>query len=325
MRWIVILLLVALAAGVWLLRPLPPLGEPRIQPATSYDEAAKRIERLSAADTASLAPGCPTSARLHGRRTARAVLLLHGVTNCPLQFRRLADSLYVAGDNVLVPRIPHHGLADRMSEDLANLTAEEAMATAAECAGIMRGLGDTVVVAGLSTSGVLAAWLATQPGAPDRAVIIAPALAPPMHPSWIVPWLTRLGDRLPNRSLWWDDKLREALPGPNQCYLRWSTRAMAENFRLAERVARLARSRAPEARDVAVVTTMADQAVDLERVDALVRAWRARGRDVHTWAFLASDQVHHDMVDPMQVGARPQLVYPVLLHLMRGEPVPAWQ
>jgi len=47
-----------------------------------------------------------------------AFVLLHGITNCPLQFLALAESLRAGGDNVLVPRVDHHGLTDRMTTDL---------------------------------------------------------------------------------------------------------------------------------------------------------------------------------------------------------------
>ena len=54
-----------------------------------------------------------------------AVLLFHGFTNCPQQFDELARRFHARGCNVYVPRIPHHGLKDRLTRDLENVTVDE--------------------------------------------------------------------------------------------------------------------------------------------------------------------------------------------------------
>lgn len=181
------LLLPAAAAAAlalaWLLRPLAPVAAPEFRAAADFEEATERLFALLGRDTLALHEGCGTTALLTGARSPRAFVLLHGVTNCPLQFAELAESLRAGGDNVLAPRVDHHGLADRMTGDLARLRAEELAALVAECAGIAAGLGDTVVVAGLSTSGVAAAWAAANLPGVRRAVVIAPAFAPPWRPA----------------------------------------------------------------------------------------------------------------------------------------------
>lgn len=321
----VLLLLAALAAlaVLWLLRPLAPVAAPAYRASADYDEAVGRLFELLARDSLALHEGCGTTALLTGARAPRAFVLLHGITNCPLQFAEVAESLRAGGDNVLVPRVDHHGLADRMTADLANLRAEEVVALVSECAGIAAGLGDTVVVAGLSTTGVAAAWAAANLERVDRAVVIAPAFAPPWKPAWVAGPLTRLALRLPNRFVWWDDRRREDLPGPTQCYPRFSTRAMGESYRLGEGVMRGLASRPPRARDVAVVTTLADRAVDNGRARAFAASCSARGARVREYAFPAGAKVVHDMIDPVQVGARTAVVYPVLLALLRGGVPPA--
>jgi pimeloyl-ACP methyl ester carboxylesterase len=310
-------------ALAWLLRPLPPVHEPAFRAADSYDDAQSRLYDLLSRDTLSLHAGCGTTAMLTGRRAPRAFVLLHGITNCPLQFAAIAESLRAGGDNVLVPRVDHHGLADRMTPDLAKLRAEELVALVTECVGIARGLGDTVVVCGLSTSGVAAAWAATNLAAVDRAVVIAPAFAPPWKPAWIAPLVTRLALRLPNRFVWWDDAKQQALPGPAQCYYGFSTRAMAQSYRLGEFVMGSLARRPPRAREVDVVTTGADHAVDNARIAAFAVRCRAGGTRVREYAFPAGEKVVHDMVDPVQVGERIEVTYPVLLAMLRGGTAPA--
>lgn len=308
--------LVLAAAG--LLRPLEPVGAPAWRPAADHEEAVARLAGLLARDTLALHDGCGTTALLTGARSPRAFVLLHGVTNCPLQFAEVAESLRAGGDNVLVPRVDHHGLADRMTGDLARLRAEELAALAAECAGIAAGLGDTVVVAGLSTSGVAAAWAAVNLPGVRRAVVIAPAFAPPWRPAWLGTAAARLGARLPNRFVWWDDERKAGLPGPDQCYPRFATRALAEAYRLGDDVMRALARRAPAAPEVVLVTTERDPAVDNGRALAFAARCAARGARVRGHVFPAAAGVVHDMIDPRQVGERTETVYPPLLALLRG-------
>lgn len=321
-RTLLLLAVLAALALAWLSRPLPPVAVPAYRPAADYDEAVGRVFDLMERDSLALHEGCGTTALLAGARSPRAFVLLHGLTNCPLQFAEVAESLRAGGDNVLVPRVDHHGLADRMTDDLANLRAEELAALVTECAGIAAGLGDTVVVCGLSTSGVATAWAAANLDGVARAIVLAPAFAPPWKPAWIAGPLTRLALRLPNRFVWWDDEARERLSGPAQCYPRFSTRAMAQCYRLGEDALRELARRPVHARDVAVLTTRSDRAVDNDRAHAFAARCGAAAR-VREYEFPESAHVVHDMIDPRQVGARTPRVYPVLLALLRGGSPPA--
>ena len=93
-----------------------PVAPP--DPATDYDDALRRVAAVEARDGAAIAPECRTRLLTHGARAARAVVLLHGLTNCPEQFRALGERLYERGANVYIPRLPEHGLADRMTTAL---------------------------------------------------------------------------------------------------------------------------------------------------------------------------------------------------------------
>lgn len=324
MRRVLLLLAAVIAlALLWLLRPLEPVAAPAYRASADYDEAIGRLFDLLERDSLALHEGCGTTALLTGARAPRAFVLLHGITNCPLQFAEIAESLRAGGDNVLVPRVDHHGLADRMTTELASLRAEELTALVSECVGIAAGLGDTVVVAGLSTTGVATAWAAANLAGVHRAVVIAPAFAPPWKPAWIAGPLTRLALRLPNRFVWWDDAKREDLPGPTQCYPRFSTRAMGQFYRLGEDVMRDLARHPVRAREVAIVTTLADHAVDNGRARAFAARCAAPSVRVSEYAFPAAANVVHDMIDPRQVGERTSVVYPVLLALLRGGAPPA--
>ena len=79
------------------------------------------IEALAAADGADAAidPRCVPYVLHHGAATERAIVLFHGFTNCPRQFSALAQQFFERGFNVYVPRLPRHGLRDKLTTELA--------------------------------------------------------------------------------------------------------------------------------------------------------------------------------------------------------------
>src|SRR5665213_1311421 len=128
---------------------------PPVEAARPFAESVRAIRAAiarDAADPAILPAGVPRLYE-HGAPVQHAVVLYHGFTNCPQQFDELARDYHARGCNVFVPRIPHHGLKDRLTRDLANVTVSELQGFAAETFGLARGLGTTVSVLGLSLGG----------------------------------------------------------------------------------------------------------------------------------------------------------------------------
>jgi esterase/lipase len=285
-------------------------------PAADYGEALRRVAAAEARDGADISPECRTRLMTHGVRAARAVVLLHGLTNCPEQFRALGERLYERGANVYIPRLPEHGLADRMTPVHARLDARAMCLTTDQAVDVARGLGDSVVVVGLCIGGTMAAWAAQERADVARAVVIAPlqGLARARGP-FTTPAMN-LMLTLPNGFLWWDGKLKQDLPGPKHVYPRFSTRSVAQTLLLAAAVEADARRARPAARSIVVVTVGSDVAVDNGAVARLVRHWRARGAVVQAYEFPARLGLNHDIIDPEQVGGNPALVYPVLLDLI---------
>ena len=103
-------------------------------------------------------------------------MLVHGITNCPRQFIQLASLFFERGYNVLIPRIPWNGFADRSGVAMERLTARELRAFGDEIVDIARGLGERVTVLGLSGGGVVAAWIAQCRADVDKVVVIAPCI-----------------------------------------------------------------------------------------------------------------------------------------------------
>jgi len=308
----------ALFALAWLLF-VPPFArfDSHPRPAADYESALRRIDTLRAADTDDLNPVCRLELMSHGHRTGRAVILLHGLTNCPRQFEALGRVLHERGANVLIARMPHHGLADRLTPDLARLSAGELVRFGDEVVDIGRGLGDSVTVAGLSLGAVVAAWLAQERSDVDRAVVIAPLFGVPQLWAPLTPGLTRFFLWIPNQFVWWDDKTREKVPGPPYVYPRFSTRALGEVLRLADAVGMAARRAPPSASAVTLVTIEGDHAVNNRAALDVERSWRSHAADrVGAYQFPGRLKLGHDLIDPLQPYQRVDLVYPVLADLM---------
>lgn len=290
---------------------------PSTRPAASYDEAVERIAALRAVVDGELHPLGDTRLLTHGQMVDEAVVLHHGYTNCPQQFVALGQLLHEQGRNVLIPRLPFHGLADRLTPTLARLTAADMARLACEAADIAHGLGRSVTVAGLSAGGVMAAWVAQFRGDVARAVLLSPEFGLHVVPAQLTAPVRLLMASLPNRFVWWDPRLGADLPGPRHAYPRFASHSLAQTLRLAAFVWRAAERKAPACPEIIVLTNRADFAVSRPATRAVVHAWRSHGaRSLRWYEFAAQLKLLHDFVDLEQVGQRSELTYPVLLELI---------
>lgn len=287
------------------------------RPANSYAEAIDRLAVWQVKDTPEVQPVCHLQLLTHGQKVERAIVFFHGYTSCPRQFYPLGKLFYQRGYNVLIPRFPYHGRVDVMTPTQALLTADKLTGLADEAIDIARGLGERISVMGLSMGGVVTAWVAQNRADVDRAMIISPVfgvLAVPMRLTPLVVWMYM---HLPNRFRWWDPNLKAKVPRPPYVYPRLATRALSHILHLGFAVRAQAHHNKPAARSVLVVTNANDLAVDNWAVAELVASWRRSGAAyLRTCEFNARQQLNHDLIDPLQVGAKTELVYPVLLDLM---------
>src|SRR6185437_12439288 len=214
-------------------------------PATGYGDAMLRARTWMATDSAIAAPGGETLLLSHGARRPRAVVLFHGFTDSPRQFAALADSRYARGDNVFVPRLPHHAERGKDVGELARLTASGLCRTADASVDSATGLGDSVVVLGLSVGGTMAGWAAERRPEVRRAVLVAPAFEVAHVPSLLERPLVNLGAHVPNltRRAPGDSARPDRDPG-------FATHGLAQVLRLGMAVRRDAERHAPPRADV---------------------------------------------------------------------------
>ena len=309
-----VLMLLAFA----LARPLTPNDlQSHMRSVAGYAEGLALVDSLRARDGSEIASDCGTILLTHGQRTGQVVVLLHGLTNCPAQFDSLGRLLHARGANVLIPRLPQHGYADRMTTALARLNAKEMCALTDVALNAARGLGDTVTIVGLSIGGVLAGWAGQVRSDVHRSVMIAPIFGLARAPGAWTPMVTRTALTLPNQFFWWDDKRREELLGPQHVYPRFSTRSVAATLYVGAATRAAAARRAPACDELVMITVGGDDATDNAMCAEVMRLWRARGAQrLVEYEFPASFGLNHDIVDPEQVGGDPEITYPVLLRFI---------
>jgi carboxylesterase len=290
-------------------------------PATGYEDALARWAPLEAADDATpepLDPRCRSFALLHGERVETAVVLIHGYTNCPYGMTRLAIALHELGWNVIVPRLPHHGYADKLTPANGQLTSEDLVATADEAVDIAAGLGERVVVGGLSAGGVTAAWVAQNRSEVDRVVALAPLANLRPLPGWFTPQVVNAVLTVPDIETWWDSTRQAAIP-PDYGYPKLSTHAVASLIRLGMATLEQARSAPPGAGSILLTTNVNDGAVNPQTVADLVDAWRANDVEATIYEWPPEWMLSHNMVDDVENADHFDDVYPVLIEMFTEE------
>ena len=292
---------------------------PTANPARSYEEALERFRAFQGYDDDRILPQARSTLYDCGTATELAVVLLHGFTNHPGQYRAFARLVLQRGVNVFVPRMPEQGDRDRMTRRLARLTAQSLLARAGQAVDLACGLGQRVCVAGISSSGLLCAYFAQERRDVARAVCIAPVFALLRLPYWLSTAVARAALVLPNTFLWWDPRLREQQL-PATAYPQFPTHALAQTMRIGQTVYSASENQPYRAASVVAVTNQNDPAVNNAVTDRVVRRWqrlRADGVSAFEFTNLPSN---HDIIDPDNPRAHTDVVYPRLLEFILATP-----
>ena len=282
-----------------------------------YDEGIRIATTLKDLDGPNVNPLCHTRLHTHGRKVERALVLLHGFTNCPQQMDALGRHFHERGWNVLIPRYPRHGYSNRLNTSIAELRADHLVAVAQRAALAGAGLGEHLTVAGLSLGAILTGLVAQTDDAVDRAVLIAPMLGLKPIPGPAMNMLSRLAAAAPNFYVWWNSGLKDGL-GPAYGYPRFATHAYAALFECGRRLIQSARKMPPRARAIAVITNAAEPRLDNRFTYRLVTSWREHGAAVEGFEFAAAENLPHDLIDPGNANQRTEYVYPTVTRLIEG-------
>jgi carboxylesterase len=255
----------------------------------------------------------------HGEKVDNAIVFLHGFTSCPDQFGQLGQEYYEKGYNVYIPRTPRHGIKDRLGNPLKGLTAEELAEFATQSADIAQGLGDRVIVAGLSGGGSMTTWLSQERSDVDLAVPISPFLGIGFIPRILNRPLTNLVLLAPDFFQWWDPINKENNPNSAPySYTRYPTHALFENMRLGFVAEENAKRIKPAAGAILTITNANDGSVNNAVVAEFEQMWREHGEQfLQTFQFAKKLELPHDLITVGRPDGDIDLVYPKLHELIR--------
>jgi esterase/lipase len=282
-------------------------------PVADYSAAVARITALQSQEDSVVAPGGGSILLTHGHRTARVVVLYHGLTDSPLQYFPFAQRLFEEGDNVFVPRLPHHAEKAGRVANMGRLTAQELRDLGDASVDVARGLGDTVIVSGLSAGGTVAAWVGQYRTDVQRVVVVAPALEVTHVPSLLNGTVLRIALRVPNvtRASPRDTTEPDREPG-------WATHAVAQTLKLGVAVRRAAAERPPAVHDLTILLNAYDRTISNGAAIDLAHQWQRHGAETHIYQLPDSLHLPHDVIDPRHPGSKTGAVYPVLDALISG-------
>jgi alpha-beta hydrolase superfamily lysophospholipase len=321
MIWLSIALLILILILAVASRPAD-LGilESHAAPASSYEDAIVRVKTMQEEENQDLTRDvCITKLYDHGKQTEHVIILIHGFTNCPEQFSEIGRQHFEAGNNVLIPRMPYHGLTDRMTVALVNLNAEDIAAFGDRVIDLAHGLGKRITVMGVSGSGTLVAWLAQNRADVDFAFAIAPLFGLAMIPPTLTKLFERVALHLPDFFLWWDPRTRAENPySIYYAYPRYPVRALVQFLRLGMITRLQAEKSPPKAGHVTMIINDAEPAVSNAEIRRFLKVWRKHGNvtitEVH---FEREMKLPHDIITPGTPGVPMGEIQPRLINAVR--------
>ena len=304
----------------WLPIPAPPPSRPR--PAADAAEARVRLEALCAADDARVGESTRTRLFEPDGEALATIIAWHGFTNAPSQFVAVASALAEQGYRVLVPRQPYTGFTDVLSRSLSELSVADLTAHVDACVDIAAGFGDPVWVAGLSAGGVLAAWAAATRKEVQRAVLLAPLVAPKGVPMPAVRLLVRFPRLVPRFYYWWDPRVKENLGHSPHAYPGFPVPGLMPYLYLSEAMFD-GTVEAGELNRVVLVSNPGDFAIRRDAARGFATTVFAAHTDYYGEATVDSELGWwHDFVDPWSPhrGSTEQVVAILLATFGVGDP-----
>ena len=290
-------------------------------PARTYEQATEAFSQVRAEEAGEdLDDRCLSKLMSHGGRTRIAVVFFHGLTSCPAQGEALANSLFARGYNVYLPRMYGHGEADPETLSLASLTAEHLVDLANQSTDLAQGLGDRVVVVGLSAGGTITTWIAQYRRDVFLAIPVSPFLGPYIVPPWANTAATNLLLQLPNMMFWVNPLAPVSAPNTGYAFVRPSTHTLGQVMRLGEAVLNEAARAPPAGNRISVLLNQADVAVNNRLTEQLVARWRSRGGAVSVHELEFSSLLPHDLINPYEIFGDTDLVYSIIAGMIDSAP-----
>ncbi len=281
-------------------------------PAASYEEALKKFSTIQEQEASlPLSPEGHSRLMVHGGKTERVFVLLHGLSSCPQQWVPLATLLFDRGANVVILRARDAGYANILNQEQNKQSGQDLIDQAAASLDIAASLGNKVTLVGLSAGALGASWMAQHRDGIDHVVLIAPFFSP-YH--WSVPVsdiVMSLLAHLPNFYIWKKDYESD----PSYLYPGYGTQCVAKTLQLSRAIRAF---QGPlKAGQVDVLFSGADVVVNHQVMEQVVQQWSHQNPGkVFKYEFPASLGIGHDCIDPNKHDSKTELSYPLILNYL---------
>jgi esterase/lipase len=298
-----------------------PVDPPRAPPSPppNYEEATASIARQQAAEDSIVVVGGRTLLLTHGARTPRVFVLLHGFSDLPDQFAAVGQHLFAGGDNVYIPRLPHHGERRAPVRALGRVRAPELARFGGSTIAIARGLGDSIIVMGLSAGGVIAGSIAQYHPEVQRAVLIAPALGASTLSDNQEHGLIILASKLPEVT-----RTNAPIDTTRPDYVQGiTTHGLAQVLILGQQVRDESEHLTPGTKEMIFLLNEADHTVSEEAAMEVAQRWFDHGARVGVYRFGAKLKLQHNVMEIDARGGNVKLVFPVVEALALGATPPS--
>ena len=298
-----------------------PVGPPPapLAPPPSFEEVAATIARRQATEDSIVVAGGRSLFLTHGARTPRVFVLLHGFSDLPDQFAVVGQHLFAGGDNVYIPRLPHHGERRAPVRALGRVRAPELARFGDSTIAIARGLGDSIIVMGLSAGGAIAGSIAQSHGEVQRAVLIAPALGASTLTDNQEHGLIILASKLPEIT-----RTNAPIDTTRPDYVQGiTTHGLAQVLLLGQQVRDESERLTPGAKEMIFLLNEADHTVSEEASMEVAQRWFDHGARVGVYRFGAKLKLQHNVMEIDARGGNVGLVFPVVEALALGATPPS--
>lgn len=294
----------------------------RPDPARTPTEAREKFAALAARDGPEIIDICRSRLLAGEARARRAVVIFHGLSSCPHAQVEIIPLLHEEGCAVLVARMPHHGMRDNKADSLRHYLGPVIVAHVDEVIDIAAGLGEELVVAGISGGAVLAGWAAQTRPEVTEAVLIAPFYGMATFGDRFNMLLMRLLLLLPNFSIWRNPLKGRRSEAPPHNMARQSSRGVADMMRVGLATRRLALNGPARGGRILLVLNDADIAISNRVAESMGRAFATGGTPVERVRIPKDYQLPHELIDPVQIGEKVAIVNPALTALLAWSRLP---
>lgn len=283
-------------------------------PTSSYDEAMARFDAITSKEKPIINDAGSSLLMTHGEPTGQVYVLIHGITNSPRQWEEFGQSLHEQGNNVLILRMPYHGLKSHNVGELSALSVADLRDYADDAIDIAVGLGKEITAIGISGGATVVCWIGQNRLEVTTIIPISPFMGLPELPAFLDTFVMNLGHRMPNTVL---DSPME--PRREWVYRGETTHGPAEFMLLGRSVFDGAARGYPMVNSVYFLTTAVDNTADNTYTDQLAELWGQGETAVSSFQFDASQNVPHNSVDPTTDIAIRTLIYDKILEIIKAK------